>query len=172
MVLTKCTEVDSWSLLQECSVAISPVTSQSPWHAAPCRLLRTEPGSLGDSLQPDLQPDLRTRRTGCGCVCTTVQASRGSPLCHTARWAAASRTLIKLISAMVLLPTDTAMPHEPLKWCFLEKCMCSSHTLQVFASAWLCVHKITLALHCGNGRVDRTINLCTLGIVSPFPKAN
>lgn len=48
---------------------------------------------------------------------------------------------------MVLLPTDIAMPHEPLKWCFLEKCVCSSHTLQcspqhdcVFVELrWLCI---------------------------------
>lgn len=62
-----------------------------------------------------------------------------------------------------------AMPHEALTWCFLEKCMCSSHTLQVLASARLCLYRITLALHCGKKRVDRTIKLCTLGIVSLFP---
>ena len=82
---------------------------------------------------------------------------------------AASRALIDLIPTLVLFSTNMAMPHEALTWCFLEKCMCSSHTLQVLASARLCLYRITLALHCGKKRVDRTINLCALGIVSLFP---
>lgn len=104
------------------------------------------------------------------CVCVTIQAPRSSlPSCIVC-WAAASRTLINLISTVVLFTTNIAMPHESFKWCFLEKCVCSSHTLQVFVSAWLCVYRITLALHCGKDRVDRTINLYTLGIVPPFPQ--
>lgn len=74
-----------------------------------------------------------------------------------------------MIPTLVLFSTNMTMPHEALKWCFLEKCMCSSHTLQVLASARLCLYRITLALHCGKKRVDRTINLCTLGNVSLFP---
>lgn len=70
---------------------------------------------------------------------------------------------------MILFSTNMTMPHEALKSCFLEKCLCSSHTLQVLASARLCLYRITLALHCGKNRVDRTINLRTLGIVSLFP---